>query len=123
MVVAFASLQLSVVIDPWRSFAVPEGKHHIRIVQVVSDEEYALSRQVYPGMDKHWRNGVLRALRAKESVTQAEREAIESILGEDGILGSDKFIENNVAQTPEIDTVETPEALPKTKKEESSGSV
>ncbi|KAK0114325.1 tyrosyl-tRNA synthetase [Cadophora gregata] len=92
-----------------------KGKNHIRVVQVVSDEEYALSGQEYPGMLKTWRNGILGAIRVKESATNAEKEAIERILGEDGLLGSNKPVES--------DTAEPLEPRPEVKKEESSGSV
>lgn len=59
-----------------------KGKHNIRIVQVVSDEEYALSGEVYPGMSMEWRADILRAMEVKASITQAERDAIQRILGD-----------------------------------------
>jgi tyrosyl-tRNA synthetase len=58
------------------------SKHNIRIVQVISDEEYALSGEKYPGMEEGWRKHVLMAIAVKESITKEEKEAVEKMLKE-----------------------------------------
>ncbi|KAE8443522.1 hypothetical protein EG329_001762 [Mollisiaceae sp. DMI_Dod_QoI] len=59
------------------------GKSNIKIVQVVSDEEYATSGEQYPGMTREWRNGVLKAMQVKASITSDEKANIEKLLAED----------------------------------------
>jgi tyrosyl-tRNA synthetase len=59
------------------------SKHNIRIVQVVSDEEYALSGETFPGMEPWWRKGVLKAIAVKESITSEEKKAVEKMLKEE----------------------------------------
>lgn len=66
------------------------AKHNIRIVQVVSDEDYAQSGEEYPGMDVQWRDGVLKALAVKRAAIVTERKNIERVLGKDEILSSDE---------------------------------
>jgi tyrosyl-tRNA synthetase len=56
-----------------------KGKHNVRIVQIVSDEEYALSGECYPGMPKEWRDDVLKAMAVKEQVLQSDQEAIKAL--------------------------------------------
>jgi tyrosyl-tRNA synthetase len=56
------------------------SKHNIRIIQVVSDQEYALSGEEYPGMEDWWRRGVLRAMAVKGSISKEEKEAVEEML-------------------------------------------
>ncbi|KAH9219223.1 hypothetical protein DL95DRAFT_331461 [Leptodontidium sp. 2 PMI_412] len=90
------------------------AKHLVKIVQVVSDEQYAASGKSYPGMDEGWREGILEAQRIKLSAAKAEKEAIER-LGSDGILETSKPA---VAEEPE-----TSDPLLEKKKRESSGSV
>ncbi|EKD17135.1 uncharacterized protein L3040_005355 [Drepanopeziza brunnea f. sp. 'multigermtubi'] len=58
------------------------AKHHIKTVQVISDEEYVSSGQKYPGMQNSWKRDVLSALAVKNSITLAERENIEKMLKE-----------------------------------------
>jgi len=58
-----------------------KGKHNVRIVQVVSNEEYALSGESYPGMTQEWRNDVLAAIALKKQVLQSEKEAIKELDG------------------------------------------
>lgn len=59
------------------------SKNNISIVQVVPDEEYALSGQNYPGMALGWRIGVLKALNVKASITRQEQESIARLIKED----------------------------------------
>ncbi|PBP27590.1 hypothetical protein BUE80_DR001496 [Diplocarpon rosae] len=59
-----------------------KSKHNVKIVKVVSDDEYALSSQAYPGMDPMWRHEVLEAMLLKHSITDAEKKAIDKILAE-----------------------------------------
>ena len=59
------------------------GKHNIRIVHVVSDEEYVLSGETYPGMDATWRMDVLRRMAVNREITKEDREAVEKMLEED----------------------------------------
>jgi tyrosyl-tRNA synthetase len=56
-----------------------KGKHNVRIVQVVSNEEYALSGKTFPGMTQEWRNEVLAAIAIKKQVLQGEKEAIKEL--------------------------------------------
>lgn len=75
------------------------SKHNIRIIQVVSDQEYALSGETFPGMDKEWRMDVLRALAVKEEITAGEREAVEKLIAEEDAL-LDMRPEGIIQQTP-----------------------
>ena len=59
------------------------SKHNVRIIQVVSDEEYALSGETYPGMVHLWREHLLRRMAVKEEITNEERKAIELALEEE----------------------------------------
>jgi tyrosyl-tRNA synthetase len=59
------------------------SKHNIRIVQVVSDEDYVLSGEAYPGMSAAWKREVLRRIAAKDSITEDEQVAIKELLEED----------------------------------------
>ncbi|KAI6714139.1 hypothetical protein JHW43_003360 [Diplocarpon mali] len=59
-----------------------KSKHNVRIVKVVSDEDYVLSSQEYPGMDPVWRDEVLEAMLLKHSITDAEKKAIDKIYAE-----------------------------------------
>jgi tyrosyl-tRNA synthetase len=59
------------------------AKHNIRIVHVVSDEEYVLSGETYPGMDATWRMDVLRRMAVNREITKEDREAVETMLEED----------------------------------------
>lgn len=56
------------------------SKHNVRIVQIVSDQEYVMSGLSYPGMSSAWKKEVLEAMAAKEVVSQEERSAIDSML-------------------------------------------
>lgn len=60
-----------------------KGKSTIRILQVVSDEDYAFSGDGYPGMSRGWRMDVLRAIQLKKSLTKAEQENIAKLLADD----------------------------------------
>ncbi|CZT09523.1 hypothetical protein WAI453_004775 [Rhynchosporium graminicola] len=66
------------------------GRSQIRIVQIVSDEEFVKSNRTYPGMDEDWRDGVLSSMAAKNEVSTLEKQHIDDIFGKDGILQSDK---------------------------------
>ena len=59
------------------------GKHNVRIVQVVPDEEYVLSGESYPGIEAKWKQSVLRAIFVKDTMTKEERKAVHELLKED----------------------------------------
>ena len=59
------------------------SKHNIRIVHVVSDEEYALSGEQYPGMEQAWRTRMLKAMSVKEDITSEEKENVMKMLKEE----------------------------------------
>lgn len=61
------------------------GAHNIRIVQVVSDEDYVISGEAYPGMSKEWKKGVLKAMAVNESITKEDKAAVEKLLQEEMI--------------------------------------
>lgn len=60
-----------------------KGKQNIRIVQVIPDDQYAVSGEEYPGMAREWRHGVLKAMQVKESITAEEEASINRLLAED----------------------------------------
>lgn len=60
-----------------------KGKHNIRIVQVIPDDQYALSGETYPGMTREWRRGVLKAMQVKQSILTEEKASIDKLLAED----------------------------------------
>jgi tyrosyl-tRNA synthetase len=76
-----------------------KGKHNVRIVQVVSNEEYALSGESYPGMTQEWRNEVLTAIALKKQVLQGEKEAIKELDENVLITGSDAKAEPEKSAT------------------------
>ncbi|KUJ18977.1 uncharacterized protein LY89DRAFT_508940 [Mollisia scopiformis] len=59
------------------------SKKDIRIVQVIPDEEYAMSGLTYPGMLRAWRVGILKAMHVKTTITKEEMENIAKLLEED----------------------------------------
>lgn len=59
------------------------AKHDVRIVQVVSDEEYVMSGEKFPGMKASWKREVLERMTVKASVDKEERAAIEELLRSD----------------------------------------
>ncbi|KAE9366519.1 hypothetical protein N431DRAFT_417315 [Stipitochalara longipes BDJ] len=59
------------------------SKHNVRIILVVSDEEYALSGETYPGMEPRWREHMLKRMAIKEEITKEEKEAVEKMLEEE----------------------------------------
>jgi tyrosyl-tRNA synthetase len=59
------------------------SKHNIKIIHLVSDEEYAMSGETYPGMDSLWRIDVLKRMVVKEEITKEERQAVENMLEEE----------------------------------------
>jgi hypothetical protein len=56
------------------------AKHNVRIVQVVSDEEYVMSGEKFPGMKASWKREVLERMAVKASIDNEERAAIEELL-------------------------------------------
>lgn len=64
------------------------GKNTIKIVEVVSDEEYVKNKNYgrYPGMTREWRLGVLRALSVKDDIKWKDKASIERLISEDESL-------------------------------------
>ncbi|RKF54041.1 Tyrosine--tRNA ligase, mitochondrial [Golovinomyces cichoracearum] len=58
---------------------IRKGKHNVRIIQVISDEEYVTSKLEYPGMSKEWEKSVLDSLKLQESGTQTDKKLIREI--------------------------------------------
>jgi tyrosyl-tRNA synthetase len=75
------------------------SKHNVRIVQVVSDEEYVMSGESYPGMSKAWKMEVLARMAAKASVTEDERAAIQALMEDDAL-----WAKNLTSEEPEADS-------------------
>ena len=73
------------------------SKHNIKIIQVVSDEEYALSGETYAGMEPWWRKNILKAMSVKESMKREEKEAVEKMLKEEEV---ENMLEGNTAESP-----------------------
>lgn len=59
------------------------SKHNVKVIRVVSDEEYALSGEEYPGMDPNLREEVLKRMAVREEIKKEERETVNNILQED----------------------------------------
>ncbi|KAL2061213.1 hypothetical protein VTL71DRAFT_7486 [Oculimacula yallundae] len=78
-----------------------QGRNLVRIVQVVSDEEYVSSDREYPGMEPGWREDVLAGMKAKQRAFDAEQNNIKTIVGEDGVLGTDKTAELKTSEASE----------------------
>ncbi|KAI0994993.1 Tyrosine--tRNA ligase [Podosphaera aphanis] len=51
-----------------------KGKHNVRIIQVVPDEEYVKANLSYPGMSKDWEKSVRDAIELKEDRMKTEKK-------------------------------------------------
>lgn len=76
------------------------SKHNVKVIRVVSDEEYALSGEEYPGMDPNLREEVLKRMAVREEIKKAERETVNNILQEDEARETRPKAEAIAASTP-----------------------
>lgn len=56
-----------------------KGKHNIRIIQIVSDEEYVKEDLNYPGMCEDWKKSVKEAIRTKKAGTETDHLAVKEV--------------------------------------------
>lgn len=56
-----------------------KGKHNVRIIKIVTDEEFVKSGLEYPGMTEEWKNSVLEAIEIKNSGSDKEKKNIKEV--------------------------------------------
>jgi tyrosyl-tRNA synthetase len=85
-----------------------KGKHNVRVIQMVSDEEYKKSGQQYPGQPYTGRLRVLRdqvqALKAGKTTPLEVREALQQGEEEDAEIGSLKFPKEKSAMETQLES-------------------
>ncbi|CZR55816.1 related to tyrosine--trna ligase precursor, mitochondrial (cyt-18) [Phialocephala subalpina] len=97
-----------------------KGKHNIKIVQVVPDDQYAVSGDWYPGMTREWRNGVLKVMQVKESITAEEVASIDKLLADDEAFFKKQSPEAHVNRMSKELASSEEDASAKAKKESTS---
>ena len=76
------------------------SKHNVKVIRVVSDEEYALSGEEYPGMDPKQREEALKRIAVKEESKKEARETMNNVIHEDEARGAQPRAEAIAASTP-----------------------
>lgn len=67
-----------------------KGKHNVRIIQVVPDEEFVEANLTYPGMSPEWEKSVRDTIKLKKENLQVEKESIEGVSQVIDLLEEDK---------------------------------
>lgn len=69
-----------------------KGKHNIRIIQVIPDDEFVNSGLDYPGMSQEWFNNVRESLSIKKSGVERDKRQMKEVAHVSDLLKEDKKI-------------------------------
>ncbi|KHJ35421.1 putative tyrosyl-trna mitochondrial precursor [Erysiphe necator] len=67
-----------------------KGKHNVRIIQIISDEEFVKAGLKYPGMSEEWKESVLEAIKVQESGISNEKKHYKEVGDIGDLLSEDE---------------------------------